>query len=64
MGKSEQRLRSQRAAADLVARGFFHGKRQSKPRPNSGGLTMVNAAGSSKYQRLIESKVVAPRKRG
>lgn len=51
MGRSEQRNKSQKAAADLLKRGIFHGKRLSKPNPNSGGLTMVNAPGSAKNQR-------------
>lgn len=51
MGASEQRARSARAAAALKARGIYHGKRLSKPFPNSGGLTMVNKPGSSKNQR-------------
>lgn len=51
MGKTEQRNRSQKMAADLVARGYYHGRRQSKPSANSGGTTMVNAPGSSKNQR-------------
>ena len=48
---NNRRLRSQRTAADLVARGYPHGVRQSRPRPNSGGDTMVWAAGSAKAQR-------------
>lgn len=42
-------------AADLKKRGIFHGKRLTKPAPNSGGQTMVNKPGSAKYQRLVES---------
>lgn len=59
MGAQENKIKSQRMAADLVARGFFHGKRKSSPRPNSGGLTFVWAPGSSKYQRLVEARTVA-----
>lgn len=54
MGATEQRNRSQKTAADLLRRGIFHGKRQSSPRPNSGGRTMVmNVVGSSRYQRRM-----------
>lgn len=53
MGKAEKRNASQKMAADLVARGYYHGKRQSKPRPNSGGTTMSSGPGSSKFQRLM-----------
>lgn len=42
-------------AADLVKRGIWHGRRMTKPHPNSGGTTMVFAPGSSKYQRLVAS---------
>lgn len=56
MGASEQRLKSQRTAADLVRRGIYHGKRQSKPYANSGGLTMTSGPGSSKYQRRISKR--------
>lgn len=52
MGAAEQRAKSAKSAADLKARGIFHGKRMTTPTPNSGGLTMVNATGSSKYQRM------------
>ncbi len=43
---------AQSANAHLVAKGIMHGMRQSRPYPNSGGLSMVASAGSSKYQRL------------
>lgn len=52
MALSDQRSKSQKMAMDLVKRGIFHGRRMTRPYPNSGGLTMVNAPGSSKYQRL------------
>jgi hypothetical protein len=51
MNASDQRTRSQKAAAALLARGIYHGKRQSRPAPNSGGLTMTAGPGSAKYQR-------------
>lgn len=53
MSKNAQKEKSQRNAADLLARGFWHGRRQSKPYPNSGGTTMTSGPGSSKYQRLM-----------
>lgn len=54
MSAAEQRQKSSKMAADLVKRGIYHGKRQSKPYPNSGGLTMTNGPGSSKYQRMMK----------
>lgn len=51
------RAKNQRMAADLLARGYWHGRRASSPRPNSGGLTMVWAAGSAKYQRLVTTRM-------
>jgi rhodanese-related sulfurtransferase len=43
--------KSKQAAAALKARGIFHGKRLSKPYPNSGGLTMTWEGGSAAYRR-------------
>lgn len=57
MGAQENKIKSQRMAADLLARGYYHGRRQSRPHPNSGGNTMVWAPGSSKYQRMISKKL-------
>lgn len=51
MGKAERRAKDAKMAADLVARGIYHGRRTTKPYPNSGGMTMVNAPGSSRNQR-------------
>ena len=56
MAAADQRARSQAAAAALLKRGIFHGKRQTSPYPNSGGLTMTPGPGSSRYQRLMASK--------
>lgn len=53
MGLAEQRAKNAKMAADLKARGIYHGKRVTSPYPNSGGSTMVNKPGSSKYQRLM-----------
>lgn len=43
-------------AAYMRSKGIFHGKRQSKPYPNSGGLTMTSGPGSAAYQRRPASK--------
>lgn len=56
MALADQRTRSAKMAKDLIARGYPHGKRMTKPFPNSGGMTMVWAAGSSRYQRLIAKR--------
>ena len=56
MSAANQRTRSQAAAAALVKRGIWHGKRESKPRPNSGGTTMTWDAGSTRYKRLVERR--------
>lgn len=61
MGKAEERAKMSKMASDLIARGYPHGKRMSKPFPNSGGLTMVFAPGSTKYQRLMASKIINKR---
>lgn len=57
MSKTDQRNRSQKMAADLIARGYPHGRRRSRPYPNSGGTTMVNAPGSSRYHRYVASTI-------
>lgn len=54
MGKAEQRNRSQKMAADFIARGIWHGKRTTKPYANSGGMPVIGAVGSSKFQRLMQ----------
>lgn len=51
MSAADQRTRSQAMAADLLKRGIWHGKRTTKPYPDSGGLTMTSGPGSSKAQR-------------
>lgn len=52
MGKSEQRAKNAKMAAELIKRGFPHGRRWSRPYANSGGTNMVmNQPGSSKNQR-------------
>lgn len=53
MGLAENRAKAAKMAKDLIARGYPHGKRQSKPYPNSGGTTMVWQPGSSKAQRRV-----------
>lgn len=56
MSASAQRERSQRAAADLLARGIWHGRRMTAPYPNSGGMTGVNLPGSSKAHRRAKTR--------
>lgn len=51
MGLAEQRAKNAKMAADLKARGIYHGKRTTSPYPNSGGETMVWKPGSSKNHR-------------
>lgn len=46
-----QRAKDSAMAAHLLKRGIFHGKRTTKPHPNSGGLTMTAGPGSAKAQR-------------
>lgn len=56
MGKAEDRNKHQKMAEDLRKRGIFHGKRLSKPYPNSGGeysQSWVSRVGSAAYQRLM-----------
>jgi hypothetical protein len=60
MGLAENRAKAAKMAKDLIQRGYPHGRRQTKPYPNSGGLTMTWGAGSSKYQRLQTSKLAKP----
>lgn len=45
------RAKDQAMAASLLAKGIWHGRRLTRPYPNSGGTTMVNAPGSAKAQR-------------
>lgn len=56
MGRAEERNKSARSAAELIKRGFPHGKRWTRPMPNSGGQTMVNRPGSAKNHRLMDKK--------
>ncbi|MGB4951025.1 MAG: hypothetical protein WBO55_10375 [Rhizobiaceae bacterium] len=57
MAAADQRAKSAKMAADLVKRGFPHGRRMTRANANSGGMTMVmNTVGSSKYQRLVASR--------
>lgn len=53
MSASENRNKSQKIAADLVARGFYHGKRASKGLSNVPPLTDV---GSAAYRRISASR--------
>ena len=52
--KQGGRAKDSAMAAHLVKMGIHHGKRRTKPNPNSGGTTMrtQNVVGSAAYQRL------------
>lgn len=52
MGKAENRNRSQKMAADLLARGYYHGKRMSVGLSN----IPVNEPGSASYRRAQKAK--------
>lgn len=56
MGAAERRGKDSAMAAHLVKMGYWHGRRSSSPRPNSGGLTMVHEPGSSKNHRRRATK--------
>ena len=49
MGAAENRVKSQKMAADLVARGIYHGKRTTTPHHNN---VPVDLPGSAAYRRL------------
>lgn len=52
MALADQRAKSAKMAKDLIARGFYHGRRQSSPYPNSGGMTFrLTDVGSAAYRR-------------
>lgn len=56
MGLAENRAKAAKMAKDLIARGFPHGKRRSKPHANSGGTTMTQGPGSAAYQRRMKGR--------
>lgn len=56
MGAAENRNKSQAMAADLLKRGYPHGRRASRPAPNSSGNTLTGGPGSSRYQRLVATQ--------
>lgn len=49
MGAAENRAKSAKMAADLKARGIFHGKRTTSPHHNN---IPVDESGSAAYRRL------------
>ena len=53
MGAAENRNKSQKMAADLLARGFWHGRRATQGLSNIPGLSEV---GSAAYRRLVERR--------
>ena len=50
-GKKDQEM-----AGHLVKMGIHHGKRLSKPMPNSSGNTLTSGPGSSKAQRMGKNR--------
>lgn len=56
MAASKAANKDSAAAAYLKSRGIFHGVRQSKPYPDSGGLTMGKGPGSTRYQRRLTTQ--------
>jgi hypothetical protein len=53
MGASENRAKNSKMAADLVKRGYYHGKRFSKGLTNIPGLGEI---GSAAYRRMQAAK--------
>lgn len=49
MGLADSRTRSQKMAADMVARGIYHGKRTTKP--HHCNYPALNEVGSAAYRR-------------
>lgn len=49
MGASERRVKDQKMAADLIKRGYYHGKRQSKGLDN---VPKMTEHGSAAYRRM------------
>lgn len=59
MSLAANRERSQKNAKDLLARGYFHGKRQSKPSPalpNPLSPKFIFEHGSAAYRRDMAAK--------
>jgi hypothetical protein len=54
MAASERRAKSQKSAADLIKRGFPHGKRASRPTHNN--YPKIGEVGSAAYRRLMAKK--------
>ena len=50
MGKAEQKAKNSKMAADLVARGIWHGRRMTKP--SHANYPKLNEVGSAAYRRL------------
>lgn len=49
MGLADSRTRSQKMAADMAARGIYHGKRTTKP--HHCNYPALNEVGSAAYRR-------------
>lgn len=54
MGAAEQRAKSAKMAADMKAKGVFHGKRQSVT--HAPPVPAMNDVGSAAYRRMQQSK--------
>lgn len=54
MSAGKQRNKDQEMAKDLLSRGIYHGKRQSKGLDNRPPLSDV---GSAAYRRLLASRI-------
>jgi hypothetical protein len=53
MGASENRAKNSKMAADLVKRGYYHGRRFSSGLSNIPDLTKV---GSAAYRRMVAKR--------
>lgn len=63
---ADNKAKNQKMAADLIKRGYPHGRRQSAPCTNSGGLDKrQGVVGSAAHQLAtgqVPGKVMRPRK--
>lgn len=54
MAKAERKAKMQKMASDLIARGYPHGKRAS--RPTHANYPKMGEVGSAAYRRLLAKK--------
>lgn len=52
--RNARRTRSQEAAADLLRRGIWHGKRETTSNADPMSYLKPDLVGSAKYQRLMK----------